>query len=98
MHRFVVLSIMIAVMGCGRSGSDTQEGSDAHPEDPGHESVREETGDSHDDRALHWDYGEENGPAHWGELSPEFVLCAEGKNQSPMVGYVPRADIAPVSG
>lgn len=94
MHRFVVLSIMIAAMGCGGSGSDTQEGSDAHPEDPGLESAREGSGDSHDDRALHWDYGEENGPAHWGELSPEFVLCAEGKNQSP----IDLSDATPIDG
>jgi len=31
---------------------------------------------------AHWGYGPDNGPAHWGELSPEWVLCAEGLSQS----------------
>ena len=31
----------------------------------------------------HWNYTD-HGPAAWGTLSPEFVACIEGKNQSPI--------------
>ena len=31
-----------------------------------------------------WGYGAENGPDVWGQLSPEYVLCAEGSRQSPI--------------
>jgi carbonic anhydrase len=31
-----------------------------------------------------WDYGREHGPAHWGELMPEFASCASGHQQSPI--------------
>lgn len=31
-----------------------------------------------------WDYGNEIGPAVWGELSKDFKLCASGKKQSPI--------------
>ena len=31
-----------------------------------------------------WGYEGENGPAKWGTLSPEFRMCAEGRNQSPI--------------
>jgi carbonic anhydrase len=34
--------------------------------------------------APHWNYGPDHGPATWGSLSPEFVACAEGQNQSPI--------------
>ncbi len=31
-----------------------------------------------------WGYDEENGPAHWHCLEDEFMLCGEGKAQSPI--------------
>ncbi len=32
----------------------------------------------------HWSYEGADGPEQWGNLSPEFDLCSEGKNQSPI--------------
>lgn len=32
----------------------------------------------------HWDYKGQQGPEHWGKLSPENVICSLGKNQSPI--------------
>jgi carbonic anhydrase len=34
--------------------------------------------------AAHWGYTGHSGPAHWGDLSPEFAVCSSGKNQSPI--------------
>lgn len=34
--------------------------------------------------AGHWDYAGEGGPAHWGELKPEYAKCANGSRQSPI--------------
>ena len=34
--------------------------------------------------APHWTYEGESGPEHWGELSPDFLTCSEGWNQSPV--------------
>ena len=31
-----------------------------------------------------WGYTGENGPEHWGEMAPEFAMCAEGFAQSPI--------------
>lgn len=31
-----------------------------------------------------WSYEGETGPEHWGELSPDFLMCSEGWNQSPI--------------
>jgi carbonic anhydrase len=31
-----------------------------------------------------WDYGQEHGPQHWGDLKPEFAACKVGHRQSPV--------------
>jgi len=31
-----------------------------------------------------WDYGDELGPSHWGDLKPEFATCKDGHHQSPI--------------
>jgi carbonic anhydrase len=33
---------------------------------------------------LHWGYEGKVGPAYWGDLSPEYIMCKIGKNQSPV--------------
>jgi len=32
----------------------------------------------------HWGYEADNGPSRWGQLNRHWVLCAEGKHQSPV--------------
>jgi len=34
--------------------------------------------------AAHWSYDGETGPAHWGDLKPEYALAKNGKRQSPI--------------
>jgi len=36
------------------------------------------------DDGIHWAYDGEHGPKHWGDLSPDFVQCRVGVNQSPI--------------
>lgn len=33
---------------------------------------------------IHWSYSGDAGPENWGELSPEYALCADGSAQSPI--------------
>lgn len=33
---------------------------------------------------VHWGYSGEAGPANWGDLSPAFTSCKEGRSQSPI--------------
>jgi carbonic anhydrase len=33
---------------------------------------------------VHWTYEGEEGPEHWGELSPDFALCSIGVEQTPI--------------
>lgn len=37
-----------------------------------------------EENSPHWSYEGETGPQHWGELSPDFLMCSEGWNQSPI--------------
>ena len=34
--------------------------------------------------AVHWGYMSEEGPESWGQLSPDYRACADGRNQSPV--------------
>src|SRR5262245_51504734 len=36
------------------------------------------------DHAVHWTYGGEDGPDHWGELSADWSVCGSGQQQSPI--------------
>jgi len=36
------------------------------------------------DQAAHWTYEGEEGPEHWSELSDDYHMCREGRNQSPV--------------
>ena len=36
------------------------------------------------DKAAHWGYGGEHGPAQWGDMEREFSECKLGKEQSPI--------------
>ncbi len=33
---------------------------------------------------AHWSYAGHTSPEHWGDLTPEFYMCKEGKNQTPI--------------
>ncbi len=33
---------------------------------------------------VHWAYGEDDGPASWTALSPDYATCASGREQSPI--------------
>ena len=37
-----------------------------------------------DEQAAHWSYDGDDGPAHWGEISADFHMCRDGRNQSPI--------------
>ncbi|MBI5560006.1 MAG: carbonic anhydrase family protein [Deltaproteobacteria bacterium] len=43
-----------------------------------------EAGEGKKEHAGHWGYEGEAGPNRWGELSPEFAVCSEGRTQSPI--------------
>jgi carbonic anhydrase len=49
-----------------------------------------------DTHAVHWGYGEDDGPRHWGSLNADWALCASGTEQSPIdirtAGEYPDAD------
>src|SRR5262245_3455102 len=44
-----------------------------------------------------WDYGEEHGPSHWGDLNPEFAACKTGHRQAPIdIRHTEKADLPPI--
>jgi carbonic anhydrase len=47
------------------------------------------------DLSARWSHSGDDGPQHWGELSPEFVACATGRLQSPVPLGAAEATAAP---
>ena len=50
----------------------------------GHAAAPTAAAGAHGGGEVHWTYEGENGPAAWGQLKPEFNVCAIGKRQSPI--------------
>jgi carbonic anhydrase len=45
----------------------------------------------------HWSYDGEAGPAHWGDLSPDYAECKDGHEQSPInIAKTKSADLPPI--
>ncbi len=58
-------------------------------------TAAQEVSQDQDDQA-HWGYKASNGPSRWGEMNPEWVLCAKGKKQSPINLTGPTREIVDV--
>ena len=44
--------------------------------------------------ATHWSYAGDTGPERWGELSPDYATCSQGKQQSPVdISHAERAKL-----
>lgn len=51
------------------------------------ESKREEpvpTTEAGVEHSRHWGYGSDNGPESWADLKPDYALCGDGREQSPI--------------
>lgn len=49
------------------------------------------------EKAPHWTYEGETGPAAWGKLAPEFAVCASGQSQSPInIAESEGAEMSPI--
>jgi carbonic anhydrase len=48
--------------------------------------------------SIHWSYDGENGPSHWGDLSPDFSTCKSGRMQSPIdITSSLASDVSPIT-
>ena len=48
--------------------------------------------------ATHWGYTDDTGPAFWGKLNPDYILCEDGTSQSPInFDTVTQVDLANVA-
>ena len=48
-------------------------------------------------KSAHWGYDGDQGPSHWGDMSPEFASCKTGHHQSPIdIRNPQQADLPPI--
>ncbi|GAA1864378.1 carbonic anhydrase family protein [Myceligenerans crystallogenes] len=77
--RLAALSVVVVgLAGCAAGGSAPGAGDSAVPV-TGETAAAPVAADE-----AHWSYEGQTGPAHWGELSDEYALCADGSHQSPV--------------
>lgn len=79
----VALAAVVGLAGCAAGGSESDAaggGAGAMPEEV---DDAEHAAAPHAAEA-HWSYEGETGTDHWGELSDEYALCADGSRQSPV--------------
>jgi carbonic anhydrase len=75
----LIVVLPLAVASCSRPATETP------PKSVSQETPQAKTrGVAPGQADPHWDYGSHGGPASWGELSPKFSACGDGKSQSPI--------------
>jgi carbonic anhydrase len=89
-----ILGIAVAIsMACGTTytlaaTAHQDEHKPAHSQSEKRHSEREgwraERKTSHSEHGAKWGYKGSIGPAHWGKLSDQYILCKTGKTQSPI--------------
>ncbi len=78
---FLALTTVLLTVAC----SDRAPGhADPAPATDHAEPAAEDSHESDTEHAIYWDYGDAAGPTKWGTLSPDFALCDEGRQQSPI--------------
>ena len=61
---------------------------------PPQETQAHAPGGHEDTHGEHWDYGPHNGPDRWADLDEAFILCRNGREQSPIdLGVTVAADV-----
>jgi carbonic anhydrase len=77
-HLLVCLALALLLTGCGQdrdvSGEQADDVAGGQDEEAIHSTEAE----------VHWGYGQDNGPAHWGKMNAAWSTCATGMKQSPI--------------
>lgn len=93
-------ALLITANGLMASGSDQSVAEKGHQEQIVVKETLSAKGgvEKKETDTLHWSYSGEDGPSHWGRLSPNFTVCETGRNQSPIdVKGSVNADLLPVN-
>lgn len=95
---YATLLGMFSVNAYGASDSHKSSGHEAKKDNGHHVSNKHDFGHksssnhgAFSNSSVHWGYSGTDGPARWGDLTSDFSLCKEGKNQSP-IDFVATAD------
>ena len=75
------IPVALFLCACGDTGtpSRSSEAAGADTAEEAHAVVAE-----HAHAQVHWGYEEDNGPAKWSAMDPDWRLCGEGRRQSPI--------------
>ncbi len=79
---FLLLLISLVVFPACSPQSSTEPAPTTASETP--DSAVHSSPAEHGGGPVHWGYGEDDGPANWAALSPDYATCTSGREQSPI--------------
>ena len=77
-YSFFMSFLILSLVACSSASPDVAK-NDAAKED-----IAKEEKKSNEVHTAHWTYEGETGPEHWGDLNPDYAVCTNGKEQSPI--------------
>ncbi|RBW68471.1 carbonic anhydrase [Bacillus taeanensis] len=79
---FFTLLLCILLAACSQENQESE--STTAPAETTANAPTHEEDKTPEQQDVHWSYEGETGPEHWGELHPDYALCTNGTEQSPI--------------
>lgn len=78
LYSFLMSFLVLSLVACSSISPDVAKNDAAKKE------IAKEEEQSNEVHTAHWSYEGKTGPEHWGDINPDYAVCTQGKEQSPI--------------